>query len=284
MTVWLVLLFTVGFGYLVVVLAFAARQEALFFQPKLALAATPADLGLAYSEIALLTPDEVTLHAWWLPGPSSPQVGAPGRPFTLLYLHGANTNLGDRVDALRFWHELGFDILAIDYRGYGHSGGHPTEVGLYVDVRTAWDWLVGVRAVAPARIVIAAESLGVSLATNLALDTAPAGLVLEAGFTRAADIAARRYPWLPVRQVVRLRLANDERVARVRCPKLFVHSVDDQTVPVRHARRLMQRAAPPRQLLKIRGAHARACVEGGPRYLDGLRRWLAGLDVTDGVA
>jgi len=217
MTVSLALLFGLGFGYLAVVLAFAARQDALFFQPKLALAATPTDAGLTYREVALLTPDEVTLHAWWLPGPSSPPVGSPRPP-----LHAALS--------ARRQHQPRRPrgcVAVLARAGFRHPGDRlprlrpqrrsTTEAGLYVDVRTAWDWLTGQRGVAPARIVVAAESLGVSLATHLALETTPAGLVLEAGFTRAADVAARRYPWLPVRQVIRLRLANDERVARLRC-------------------------------------------------------------------
>ncbi|HOX24644.1 MAG TPA: alpha/beta hydrolase [Candidatus Krumholzibacteria bacterium] len=280
MTAGLVALFAIGFGYLALVLAFAVRQDTLFFKPKRGLAATPAAAGLAFTDLALVAADGVALHAWWVPGPPEPAATLPGRPFTLLYLHGANTNLGDRVDALRFWHDLGFDVLALDYRGFGRSAGRPSEKGLYLDARAAWDWLAAARGVPAGRIVIAAESLGVSLATHLALAARPAALVLEAGFTCAADVAARRYPWLPVRQVIRLDLANADRLARIRCPKLIVHSVDDATVPVGHARRLVERAAPPRLLLRIRGAHARGCVEGGPRYVDALRRWLEGLTVS----
>jgi uncharacterized protein len=284
MTPAVAVLLVLGFGYLAVALVFAVRQEALFFKPRRTLAASPDAVGLAYEDLALTTPDGVSLHAWWVPGSPSPSPGPPGRPFTLLYLHGANTNLGDRVDALRFWHDLGFDILALDYRGYGRSGGRTTEAGLYRDVETAWDWLTGRRAVSPGRIVIAAESMGVSLALDLGLVHRPAGLVLEGGFTRAADVAARRYPWLPVRQLIRLRLAAEDAIGGVRSPKLLVHSVDDRTAPITLGRRLERRAAPPCRFLKVRGAHARACVEGGPRYRDGLRRWLEKLEMHDGVA
>jgi fermentation-respiration switch protein FrsA (DUF1100 family) len=282
--IWLVVLFVIGFGYLAVALVFAARQERLFFQPKRGHAAAPGEAQLAHDDLALTTPDGVALHAWWLPGPDDPAGERPGRPFTMLFLHGANTNLGDRVPTLRFWHDLGFDILAIDYRGYGRSGGRPTEQGLYRDVRTAWDWLTGRRGVTPGRIVIAAESMGVSLATHLGLEVRPAAMVLEAGFTCARDVAARRYPWLPVRQMLRLDLDSEERIGRIRCPKLLVHSVDDTLVPITLGRRLERRAAPPKDFLKVRGSHAQACREGGPRYADRLRRWLADLDVSDGVA
>lgn len=284
MTPAMAVVLLLGFGYLAVALVFAVRQDALFFKPRRTLTATPDAEDLDFEDLALTTPDGVSLHAWWVPGPPAPSPSQPGRPFTLLYLHGANTNLGDRVDALRFWHDLGFDILALEYRGYGRSGGRASEAGLYRDVETAWAWLTGRRAIAPGRIVVAAESMGVSLAVELATVQRPAGLVLEGGFTRAADVAARRYRWLPVRQLISLRLAAEDAIGAVRSPKLLVHSVDDTTVPITLGRRLERRAAPPCRFLKVRGAHARACVEGGPRYRDGLRRWLDQLEMRDGVA
>ncbi len=282
--IWLVALFVIGFGYLAVALVFASRQDRLFFQPKRGHAASPDSVGLEYEDLALTAGDGVSLHAWWLPRPGDPGHDRPGRAFTLLFLHGANTNLGDRVATLRFWHDLGFDILALDYRGYGKSGGRPSEQGLYRDVHAAWAWLTGRRGLPAGRIVVAAESMGVSVATHLALETRPAAMVLEAGFTHATDVAVRRYPWLPVRQMMRLGLNNEERVGRIRCPKLIVHSVDDATVPITMGRKLEQRAAAPKEFLMVRGTHSQACHEGGPRYADRLRRWLGNLDVSDGVA
>lgn len=280
----LAVLLALGFGYLAIALGFAVRQGPLFFRARRDLAVTPAAAGLAHDDLCLTAADGVALHAWWLPGPTEPATTLPGRPFTLLYLHGAGANLGDRLDALRFWHDLGFDVLALDYRGYGRSGGRPGEAGLQRDVAAAWEWLTGRRGVPAGRIVVAAESMGVSLALDLAAVRRPAGLVLEGGFTRAADVAARRYPWLPVRLLMRLSFAAEDTIGGVRSPKLLVHSVDDTVVPIGLGRRLERRAAPPCRFLKVRGGHARACREGGPRYRDGVVRWLERLEMSDGVA
>jgi fermentation-respiration switch protein FrsA (DUF1100 family) len=273
---WLVALFVVGFGYLIVALVFASRQDALFFQPKRELAAQPDEVGLVHEDVIIETPDGLRLHGWWLP--TADGAHGPGAGFTLLYLHGANANLGDRVDALAFWHGLGFAILAIDYRGYGQSEGRPDEQGLYMDVHAAWHWLIDDQEIAPAAVVVAAESMGVSLATQLGLTVRPAGMVLEAGFTCAADVAMRRYPWLPVRLMMRLQLSNEDRIHRVRCPKLLVHSVEDQLVPITLGRRLERRAGHASRFLAIRGRHARACVDGGDRYQRIVREWLEGLE------
>jgi len=274
-SVALAILLLLGLGYLAVALVFAGRQDSMFFQPKQILAAAPGDVGLQHEDVAITAPDGVRLHAWWLPRANG--ATGMGAGFTLLFLHGANTNLGDRVDTLRFWHDLGFEILALDYRGYGRSEGRATEIGLYADTRAAWDWLIDERGAHPSRVVVAAESMGVSLATELGLTVKPAGMVLEAGFTCAADVAARRYPWLPVRQMIRLGLNNENRVGRLRFPKLLVHSVEDRLVPITLGRRLERRAAPPCRFLTIRGGHAIACSEGGERYRRGLAEWLEAL-------
>jgi hypothetical protein len=280
--VWLV--FLLGFGYLVVALVYAARQEQLFFKPRGELAATPAAAGLPFEDVTMVADDGVHLHGWWLPAPvaaNEPEAaGSPGRGRTLLYLHGAAVDLGGRVDALAFWSSLGFAILAVDYRGYGRSEGRPTEAGLYADAHAAWRWLVDERGVAAEHVVVAAESLGVAVATELGRHVRPAGLVLEAGFTDAAAIAARRYPWLPVRQMMRLRLDTAAAIAGVRSPTLIVHSVEDDLVPISMGRRLQQRAGRSCDFLSIRGAHARACVGGGDRYRRGVVRWLEKLPET----
>jgi fermentation-respiration switch protein FrsA (DUF1100 family) len=157
-------------------------------------------------------------------------------------------------------------------------------MGLYQDARAAWDQLVGDRKVRPRRIVVVGVSLGVSVATELAAQVEPLAMVLEGGFTRLGDVAARRYPWLPARLLLRIGLAADQRVAAIGCPKLFVHSIQDGSVPITLGRKLFQCAAPPKTLLRITGRHARASEDGGHRYVAGVKAFLAQLPLDDEVA
>ncbi len=265
--------------YAIAVAAVATNQERRVFQPRPGLAGTPRTIGLEYEDVALDASDGVRLHAWMLPAPAWAE-----NPDSVLYLHGAGVNLGDTLATLAYWHGRGFAILALDYRGYGRSAGHPSEAGIYRDARAAWDHLVTMRRVRPGRIIVVAVSLGVSVATELATHVTPLALVLEAGFTRVADVAVRRYPWLPARQLTRIGLAAEDRVTRIRCPKLFVHSLEDRTVPITLGRKLFDRAAPPKKLLRILGRHARACEDGGHRYEEGLTAFLTSLPHDDDVA
>lgn len=69
---------------------------------------------------------------------------------------------------------LGANVLTIDYRGFGDSGGNPTEEGLGRDARAAWNWLLDEGA-KPSDIILMGQSLGTGvaalLAANLELDS-----------------------------------------------------------------------------------------------------------------
>jgi fermentation-respiration switch protein FrsA (DUF1100 family) len=115
------------------------------------------------------------------------------------------------------------------------------------------------------------------VAIELATAAEPAGLIVESAFTSAAELGSRTYPWLPVRQLSRIRYDSLSRVGGIKCPKLFVHSLGDEIVPYTHGLKLFERAAPPKEFLKIRGGHNDGFFVSGRRYSDGLSRFLAQL-------
>jgi fermentation-respiration switch protein FrsA (DUF1100 family) len=200
----------------------------------------------AGEDVALRSADGVHLHARYLAGDASAS--------TLLYFHGNAGNLGERSDLLEYFAGLGVAVLALDYRGYGQSEGVPSEAGLYADARAAYDWL---RERTPAeRIVLMGESLGGGPACELAATVPIGGLILLATFTSVPDMAAHFYPWLPARWLVRTRFDNLSKIARVRAPKLFVHSRLDEVVPFEMGQRLFSAAAEPKQALWLeRSSH-----------------------------
>src|SRR3990172_5555199 len=104
------------------------------FAPARDIASTPAALGFPLEDLYLTTEDGVKLNAWFIQ--SSPQDG------TLIFLHGNAGNIGDRLGKIDFFHKMGLNILIFDYRGYGKSGGYPSEKGIYSDARAAYDYLL----------------------------------------------------------------------------------------------------------------------------------------------
>jgi pimeloyl-ACP methyl ester carboxylesterase len=111
--------------------------------------------------------------------------------------------------------QSGASCFAFDYRGYGHSGGRrPSRT---YRCQAAYDWLTGVKGIPPEQIVLLGRSLGASVATHLAGRVRVGGLVAESAFTSYLDIAARFYPYLPVKLFRRFLFRYDT-LAYIKCP------------------------------------------------------------------
>ena len=128
------------------------------YYPDLDLIANPHMLDLAFQEVQLTTQDQVTIHGWYLPHDHALA--------TLLFLHGNAGNISHRLDNLRLLHEAGFQILIVDYRGYGQSQGTPSEQGLYLDGVAAWQWMIEET---PGPHLIFGRSLGGAVAVRVAV-------------------------------------------------------------------------------------------------------------------
>ena len=171
------------------------------------------------------TSDGVRLHAWYCTAlRCEAGGGVPLRAeMVVLWFHGNAGNITYRSEMIRAMMGLPVEVFIIDYRGYGKSEGNPSERGLYLDARGAWDFLVNQRRVAPERIVLLGKSLGGVPAIDLASQVQPAGLIVQSSFTSAGDMAASVLPFFP-RVFLQTKMDSRSKIARVRCPKLFIHS------------------------------------------------------------
>ncbi|MGH8584227.1 MAG: alpha/beta hydrolase [Gammaproteobacteria bacterium] len=211
-------------------------QEQMVFIPARRLVATPQALGLRYEDVRIEAGDEgISLHGWYVPA----AVRAP----TLLYLHGNAGNVSHRLVPLQVLHALGLNVLIIDYRGYGLSGGRPSEEGTYRDAAAAWAFLTLQRAIRPGRIVLYGESLGAAVAIWLANRYTPGAVLLEAPFTSLQEVARRHFPIFPAGLILHLHYPSLERIAALSCPILIIHSRSDEIVPIEQGLRLYAAAS-----------------------------------------
>jgi len=248
-----------GFAMLMAVLT-ALQNKLIFFPERLGVRASPG------GEAWITTHDGVTVHAWHLVPPNASRA--------LLYLHGNGGNLESRRHILLQLEQLGVEILAIDYRGYGKSTGEPTEAGLYTDALAAHAWLA--QRIPPERIFVYGESLGGGPATELAVKRPTAGLILQSTFTSIADMAALSFPLLPVRAIVRTRFDNLAKLPNVSAPKLIIHSRADEVVPFDMGQRLYAAARGPKQHLWLdRARHNDLYTLDADEVLTSLRSFIA---------
>lgn len=257
---------------LVVVLALAAgglyvMQPTMVFLPSRELAATPADWGLEHEDVWLQTEDGVRIHGWYLPHPGARRV--------LLFFHGNAGNISHRQTSLEIFHRLGINLLILDYRGYGRSEGRPSEAGLYRDARAAWDYLVGLRGVAPSDIIVFGRSLGGAVAAQLASRVQPGALILESTFSSARDLAREIYPILSWLIVPCFDFDTVERLGAASCPVLVVHSRDDEIIPFALGRRVFEAAREPKAFHELRGDHNGGFLFSQPDYERALAGFLS---------
>lgn len=148
----------------------------LLYHPTSIMAHTPADTGLTFDAIELGATEsgQAQLHGWWIPGP-------PESRLTAIYLHGANGNMGDRVDALAPLHAARLNLLVFDYRGYGKSRFvRPSEQHWRDDAESAITYLRDTRHIPAASIVLVGNQLGANLALEVAAQHPElAGVVAE---------------------------------------------------------------------------------------------------------
>ena len=199
----------------------------------------PAEFGVPeMGEVVLNTGDGLDLMAWY----RAPRSAALP---VILYFHGNAGHIGFRAAKVRPYIDAGFGVLLVSYRGYGGNPGSPTEEGLYQDGRAAVAFVAG-EGIAARRTVFYGESLGSGVAVQLAIEGSPGAVVLEAPFTSAADIAAKQYPFVPVRYLVWDRFDSMEKIGDVRAPLFFIHGERDRIVPVANGRKLFTAAPDPK--------------------------------------
>ena len=229
----------------------------------------PIDPG-AYTAVTLDTPDGVRLEGVALEGMAD---GRDDRDYWILFFNGAAHSIHRRQQRqqLEQLHGLGYKVLAFDYRGFGRSGGRPSEPGLYTDAITAYRYLTTVRRVPPRRVILAGRSLGSAVAVEVATRVPVAGLVLLSAIDSIPSMGWRLYPWAPVRLLASNQFDSLSKMASVRMPVVVVHARGDRFVPLQVGRSLYERAAGPKVMLETAGGHNSA----GFTPLDELAEALA---------
>lgn len=232
-------------AYLIVMAVFALIQRKMMYPatqaPQLPVAAFP-QLEQTFhsaSDVEITTGDKVIIRGWFL------QAAAKPSDRLMLLFHGNGGNRAHRGNWYTIAHSLDADVLAMDYHGYGDSGGSPSEAALIMDAEAAWEHAVNVLRYKPSQIVLVGESLGGAVSVQLAATmsrkgTPPAGLVLVATFSSMLDVARDRFWWLPVRWLLLDRYRSDKAITQVTCPILQFHGDLDTLVALPFGMRLYE--------------------------------------------
>lgn len=256
--------------YLSICLYLFSQQTRFIFFPSPVIETTPDFFNLRYQEVWLpVAGDQKVehIHGWWIPATKSDAKA-------LLYLHGNGINIGANVAHANRFHQQGFSVLLIDYRGYGRSQGSPTESRVYQDAATAWDYLV--KRHQPSKIFIYGHSLGGAVAIDLAVQhPEAAGLIVDSSFTSIADIAKLqgKFWMFPVDLILNQRFDSISKVRLLQIPVLFIHGTADLQVPAVMSQQLYAAAPESNQLFLVSGAeHNNTAEIAGVQYFQAVQK------------
>jgi fermentation-respiration switch protein FrsA (DUF1100 family) len=235
----------------------------------------PGPPPLGYSTVTLTTEDGLRLAAWYIPA-------ASGHP-TIVFYSAQGANLPASADWTQGFAGAGMGLLLVSYRGFDGNPGSPSEEGLYRDGRAALAWLAAQGIDNP---VLMGLSLGTGTAAQMALEAAtrpanfpaashPLALVLVAPYRSITEVAAARYPFAPVRLLLKDRFDTESIIGRIRLPLLIAHGDADELIPYAQGQAVFARARQPKQFITLQGAgHNFPC----DLILPQLERFLASID------
>lgn len=261
------------FGYVSVCLYMWATQEQLIFEPTPILQSNPERMGMAYTEFHIPSgqgEQRGELDAWWIPA-------AHGGVATLLYLHGNDRNISSNLAHVQRLHDLGYNVLMVDYRGFGRStGGTPNEAKVYEDAEAAWQYVTQVGAIPPGMLFIYGHSLGGAIAIDLANHHPDAGgLIVESSFTSMQAMGELRYGYLPVVHLLSQRFDSLSKVPSLKIPVLFIHGTWDKEVPYEMSKQLYAATTTPKELVLIEGGgHGNSGSIGWVEYRDAINHFI----------
>ena len=237
----------------------ACSCNKLFFYPQSQLLLTPDLVGLDYATVEIADSEGIILHNWLL----KPTTEIQGR---ILYLHGNAENISTHIRSVYWLAYEGYEVLLLDYRGYGKSQGTPCLPKTILGVEAGFQWLQ-TRASDDLPLFILGQSLGASLAAY-SVGQHPewplSGLILDAPFSSYREIAREKLSnvWLtwPLQKPLSYFFSdtyspihNIENISPR--PLLLFYSANDNIVPGHHSQELFDRALQPKSLITTTERH-----------------------------
>lgn len=216
------------FLFLLLLILSKMQEKLIFFPEKLSLDYQFTFEG-RFEEVNFNTETNVVLNALHFRADSSRGL--------VLYFHGNAGALNTWGDVAKDFLPHHYDILIVDFRGYGKSTGKIThENQLHQDAEFIYAEMC--RQYAKDKIIIYGRSLGSGMASRLAASHPPKALILETPFYSLTDLVKKLYPFLPVSQILKYHFDNASCIQKLECPVFLIHGTKDEVVPYSSSTRL----------------------------------------------
>lgn len=187
-----------------------------------------------FEEIFLVGQDEGKLNALYFKANTSQGV--------IIYFHGNKGNLTRWGDVVSPMTAYGYDVLVMDYRGFGKSTGKRNQSNLLADAELFYNWCK--ERYEEDQIILYGRSLGTGLASYLAGKNEPQQLILETPYYSLAKAAQRFYPIYPSKLALRYNFRSFKYLRDAKCPISIFHGTEDSVVPYEQGMELAESLLP----------------------------------------
>ena len=245
------------------------QQPKMVFYPLKEVDVTPKDWELSFEKVTLKTASNEKITGWYLPHPKAEK--------TVLFFHGNGGNISHRGDSIYIFHKLKFNVLIIDYLGYGESEGSPSEQGLYLSADAAWQYLIATKNIKADNIIIFGRSLGGAVAVDLASRVKAGGLILESTFSSVRDFVEIAFPILSPFIYLRYSFDSLSKIKNISAPTLVIHSPEDGVIPFELGVKLFKGLNTEKDFLEIRGSHNDGFMQSVSSYMPSIRSFSQSL-------
>jgi len=219
-------------------------------------------------KVNIKTQDGIELLSWYHQKNSSQYK-------TILFFHGNAGSLENRIHKINHFNEMNINFLLVSWRGFSGNNGKPTEKGLYEDAKSAVDWLES-KGINKNQIIIYGESLGTGVAVEIAQNNNFAGVILESPFTSMSAVGKEKYPFLPVKLLLKDKYENIKKITNVKIPILVMHGKVDKIVPFYMGKKIYELANEPKY--SYFSEYDDHMMEYNKKLLDELKKFIDSLN------
>ena len=196
------------------------------------------NLTVKVEKIKTLTSDNLNLNGWFHKKNLDDYK-------TIVYLHGNAGTLDNRIHKLNHFKDIDVNFLIIAWRGFSGNNGKPTESGLYIDGKSAVNWVLE-QGVKEENIVLYGESLGTGIVIEIAQNRNFAGVILETPFTSMVNAAKQFYPYIPINILLKDKYENEKKIRNINIPIIVMHGEEDTIVPFSMGKKIFEIANEPK--------------------------------------
>ena len=195
-------------------------------------------IAVSIKKVKVTTQDNIDLISWYHNKNSNNYK-------TILFLHGNAGSLENRIHKINNFKNINVNFLLISWRGFNGNQGKPTEKGLYEDARSAVRWLKS-KGINEKNIIIYGESLGTGVAIEIGQNKKFAGIILESPFTSMIAAGKDKYPYLPIKLLLKDKYESDKKIKNIKSPVLIMHGKVDNIVPFYMGKKMYELANEPK--------------------------------------